>query len=115
MERSVRNIKEMLRENVTRFLEHADGREVIVKVTARLIKKRQFDPFSNDAILHLKSEEQKRIEKDIEIEHSQRNLAKNTDKTLSHVNKSATVSSRNGSSGIDWYGKGKDRYHYSKE
>lgn len=45
MERSVRNIKQMLRENVARFLEHADGREVIVNVTARLVKKRQFNLF----------------------------------------------------------------------
>ncbi|EFO26315.1 hypothetical protein LOAG_02170 [Loa loa] len=39
MERSVRNVKRMLRENVTRFLEHADGREVTITVTARLVKK----------------------------------------------------------------------------
>ncbi|VBB28534.1 unnamed protein product [Acanthocheilonema viteae] len=45
MERSVGNIKEMLRENVARFLEHADGREVIVSVTARLVKKRPFHAF----------------------------------------------------------------------
>lgn len=51
MERSVGNIKEMLRENVARFLEHADGREVIVNVTARLVKKRRFDPFINDEII----------------------------------------------------------------
>ncbi|MCP9261519.1 hypothetical protein DINM_004875 [Dirofilaria immitis] len=38
MERSIRNIKQILRENVTRFLENADGREVIVNVTARLVK-----------------------------------------------------------------------------
>ncbi|KAL3994375.1 hypothetical protein ACH3XW_21485 [Acanthocheilonema viteae] len=88
----------MLRENVARFLEHADGREVIVSVTARLVKKQ--------------SEEQKRMEKDSEIEQSKSNA---TDKTPSKVSKSTTVSSQDNSSGIDWYGKGKDRYHYGKE
>ncbi|VDO55400.1 unnamed protein product [Brugia timori] len=41
MDRSVKSIREMLRENVARFLEHANGREVIITVTARLVKKRQ--------------------------------------------------------------------------
>ncbi|EJW75924.1 hypothetical protein WUBG_13166, partial [Wuchereria bancrofti] len=59
MERSVRNIKEMLRENVARFLEHADGREVIVTVKARLIKKRQSNSFLafyfiNNTIIYMK-------------------------------------------------------------
>lgn len=43
MERSGKNMKQVLRENVARFLEHADGREVIINVTARLVKKRQSD------------------------------------------------------------------------
>ncbi|CAG9532056.1 unnamed protein product [Cercopithifilaria johnstoni] len=101
MERSVRNIKQILRENVAYFLEHADGREVIVNVTARLVKKQ--------------NEEQKRVEKDIEVKHSKRNFAKHTDNTLSQVSKITTACSWDNNSVIDWYGKGKDRYHYSKE
>uniref|UniRef100_A0A1I8ENU5 Uncharacterized protein n=2 Tax=Wuchereria bancrofti TaxID=6293 RepID=A0A1I8ENU5_WUCBA len=101
MERSVRNIKEMLRENVARFLEHADGREVIVTVKARLVKKQ--------------NEEQKKLEKDEKIEHLKRNHAKYMDNTVSQTDKSTSVYSENNSSAIKWYGKKKDKYHYGKE
>ncbi|VDK72671.1 unnamed protein product [Litomosoides sigmodontis] len=85
MERSVGNIKEMLRENVARFLEHADGREVIVNVTARLVKKQ--------------SEEQEKMKKD---EHSKRNSTKYADNTSSQFSKSATVCSESSNSGLVW-------------
>ncbi|OZC11840.1 hypothetical protein X798_01021 [Onchocerca flexuosa] len=67
MERSIANMKQILRENVARFIENANGREVIISVTARLVKKSEIS--QEDVQFHSK----------------------------------------------DWYGKGRDRYHYSKE
>ncbi|VDN94305.1 unnamed protein product [Brugia pahangi] len=101
MDRSVKSIREMLRENVARFLEHANGREVIITVTARLVKKQ--------------NKEQKKLEQDVKIEHRKRNHTKYVNNTASQTDKSTSVYSQNNNSATKWYDKRKNRYHYGKE
>ncbi|VDO30925.1 unnamed protein product [Onchocerca flexuosa] len=104
MERSIANMKQILRENVARFIENANGREVIISVTARLVKKSEIS--QEDVQFH---------SKDIKVEHAKRNHVKNMRDTSSQASRSSSLFSQDNNSAIDWYGKGRDRYHYSKE
>ncbi|KAM3719620.1 putative BRISC complex subunit [Dirofilaria immitis] len=98
MERSIRNIKQILRENVTRFLENADGREVIVNVTARLVKKQNGAAKENG-----------------KVEQPKRHYVKNMNNTSSQNYRSSDISNQNNSFAVDFYDKREERYHYSKD
>uniref|UniRef100_A0A8R1XP32 Uncharacterized protein n=1 Tax=Onchocerca volvulus TaxID=6282 RepID=A0A8R1XP32_ONCVO len=89
MERSIVNMKQILRENIAHFLENANGREVIINVTARLVKKSE-----------ITQENVQYHSEDTKVEHSKRQHVKNTRDTSSQTSRSSSLFSQNNNSAI---------------